>query len=113
MIAANATLFVNPAHCDLIIVELDGLAKQAEGAPQGRVYAHVEDTVNHGGLRYTVKLSPALPHGMGNLDEIAAQQQGCDVICCHLDIATMTASFDEDMNGGDTAYNFQNFCDEF
>lgn len=109
---ANATLLANPAQSDVVIVELDGVAKQADGAPQGRVYAHLEAILAHGGLSYSVRLAPELPRNAGNLDEIAAQQEGCDIVRCHLDVATMTATFDEDMNGGDTAYDFRSLTDE-
>lgn len=112
MTAANATLTAHPATSDLVIVELDGIAKQAEGAPQGRVYARFEAIENLGGLSYRLKVSEGLPQNMGNLDEIATQSRGCDTIRCHLDVATMTAAFDEDMNGGDDAYDFRNLTDE-
>ena len=112
MTAANATLTANPANSDLVIVELDGIAKQAAGAPQGEVYAAFDDILGEGGLSYSLKLSASLPENMGSLDKIATRKQGCDVIRCHLDAATMTATFDEDMNAGDTEYDFRNLTDE-
>ena len=112
MKTANATLFANLANSDVVIVELDGIAKQTDGAPQGRVYAHRDDIATVDVLSYSVKLGADLPRGTGSLDEIVAQRDPCDVLRCHLDVATMTASLDSDMNEDDTAYDFRNFSDE-
>lgn len=109
---ANATLFARPSETEMVIVELDGIAKQEEGAPQGRVYGVLGDVVTLGPLSYALSLQGKRPAGTGQGDEQAAQEKGCDIIRCHLDVATLTVRFDEAMNEGDPAYDFRSLTDE-
>lgn len=108
---ANATLFARPSETEMVIVELDGIAKQADGAPQGRVYGVLEDVVTLAPLSYALSMQGKRPAGTGQRDEQAAQERGCDIIRCFLDCETMTARFDGPMNEGDSAYDFRSLTD--